>query len=446
MNKKRWLPVLGFLLIAGCRMAAAEMVARGDTAKGTVTPAAIDAHTAAVETGRDSVPRFGFTAYINPGMQIATDRRIKKLLKETGTVGVGAELSYMTLPSDSDNYASDFGFPTLSLGLRYTFNNSVRMHRDPDPIWGTAQEVDYDSRLGNTLSLYVSFRRPILRIRHWEVDYTLGAGLAWSNRAYNPNDDIDNELIGSHINCYFNAGAHITYHFVPEWGIKMGVDFVHHSNGALDRPNKGSNAVGPTIGITYTPYYEAVRTAPRYAQRHVPFDQYLYLNFTVGAGMKALHEEYSWTQYKADPTDADYRTEHFHHYAAYSVQMDFMWRYARRWASGIGFDVFYGTYHQRLAELDAYRGKERTHSPWSLGVAGKHTVFYGQWSLPMEVGWYCFRRMGYNAKISDKPYYERIGLHYHFAALSNISIGINVSAHAFKANFTEIAASVPVRL
>ena len=412
----------------------------------SVRAAGADTHRASGGTERDSVSRFGFAAYINPGLQIATDRRIKEILNESAMIGVGAEVSFMTLPGDGNPYAADFGYPTLAFGIRYTFNNMVRMHRDADLLWGTAEEADYDSRLGNTLSLYASFRRPIVRTRHWEVDYTLGLGLAWSNKAYNPDNDIDNEMIGSHICCYFNAGAHLTYHIAPQWGVWIGGDFVHHSNGALDRPNKGSNAVGPSVGVTYTPYYEAVTKAPRYGVRHEPFDQYLYINVTAGAGMKTLHEEYSWTQYSADPSDPDYRTEHFSHYACYSVQMDFMWRYARRWASGIGFDVFYSNYHQRLAELDALSGHERTHSPWSLGVAGKHTVFYGRWSLPMEAGWYCFRRMGYHAKKSDKPYYERIGLHYSIAALGDISFGINISAHAFKANFTEVAMSVPVKL
>ncbi len=381
------------------------------------------------------------------------DRRVKKWLKDKESFAIGLELNHVTLPSDNDTYAADFGYPTLSAGLRYTFNERVRMHRSPDPEWGLAEEVDYDSPLGNTLSAYATFARPFSRSRHWETDYSLSIGLGYSKLKYNTRNDIDNELIGAHLLIYFGAGLHLTYHPVPEWGIKAGLEFVHHSNGALNRPNKGSNAVGPTLGIVYTPYYNAL-TTPRPTTTSLPssdkdYEACYFLNFSVGVGAKTLLEDWNLTQYKTPKGDPDYRTDDFKLYAAYSLQADVMRRYARRWASGCGIDLYYATYYKRSREIDRDPRKGNygeKYSPVSVGFALKHNVYYHNWSANMSLGVYLFRRMGKDMESNETPYYERIGVHYHFPSLGGLTLGANVHAHLGKANFTELAISYPIPL
>lgn len=394
-------------------------------------------------TAADSVSRYGAALYVNPGTIPAMDEYVSRWLKKSGTVGVGIELLRATLPSDSVVVASDFGYPTFALGLRYTFNGAVRMHRDPDASWGKAQEVDYDSHLGNTVTLYMHFVRPLLRTKHWEADYTLGLGLGYNSLYYNKKDDIDNELIGTGLSVYFNAGAHVTWYPAKQWGVRVGAELVHHSNGALDRPNKGTNAIGPSVALVYAPYRSALVGAPRLRQ---PFEGYWYAEISVGVGAKTLMEEWNLTQFRTDPGDDDYRTEHFHLYTAYSLQCDVMRRYARRWASGIAIDVFYGTYYKRVREIDRADGYALRHSPWSLGIAVKHEVYYGRWSVPMELGYYLYRHMGHNASEIETPYYERIGVRYSIPSLAGISVGVQLCAHALKANFTELCVGIPVRL
>ena len=387
---------------------------------------------------------WGVAVLANPGQVLAIDEYVQKWLKHKSTVSIGAELNYAFLPTDSNAFAADFGHPTLAIGLRYAFNGAVRMHRDPDPDWGLAEEVDYDSHLGNTLSLYGLFMRPLHRSRHWEADYALGVGLGYSSLIYNTTDDIDNELIGSHLLVYFQAGLHLTYHPVPQWGIRAGVDFTHHSNGALTRPNKGTNALGPSLALLYTPYYREL-TENHY--KAPPLDRRKwYVDITAGVGAKALVEDWNETQFRTVPGTDGYRTDHFHLYMAYSLQLSAMYRYARRWASGIGVDLFYGDYAWRTEDIDEADGYSLEHSPWSLGIAAKHEVFFGRLSLPMEVGFYLYRHMGHTAEEIETPYYERIGLRYHFPSLAGLSIGLNIKAHALKADFTEVALALPIRL
>ena len=261
-------------------------------------------------------------------------------------------------------------------------------------------------------------------------------------------DAIDNELIGSRWLIYFGAGVHATYRFAHGWGVKAGVEFKHHSNGALNRPNKGSNSLGPMVGVVFTPGYGASvseRTMPQQSAWGKPFERYWYLDFSLGVGAKVPLEDWQQTQFHTPQSSPDYRTDDFKLYAAYSLQMDVMRRYARRWASGIGIDLFYGSYADHVASLDAAQGYTDRHSPWSVGIAAKHEVFYHRLSLAMSLGFYLHRQMGHQAKIIEKPYYERIGLKYEIPRLGGLSIGCMVKAHLTKADYTELTLSYPLR-
>lgn len=393
----------------------------------------------------DTLRRIGFSLNMNPGKEVRMDKYLKKITKGLSNYSFTAELHHVSLPQDSDAFASDYGYPTLTLGAKYSFNHGVTFHRNSDPFWGLAQEVDYDSRLGNSFTLYGTFARPFFRHDRWETDYSLSVGVGYMSHKYNPVNNIDNELIGSRWLIYFGAGLHVSYRFAPNWGIRGGVEYWHLSNGALNRPNKGANFLGPVAGIVYEPYYEDI-SGSRKVKYNPPFEKYLYFQFSFGTGIKTLHEDWHLTQFETQPGDKDYRTDKFKHYACYSFQTDLMYRYARRWASGIGFDVFYGNYASRCRELDEAKGYDVAHSPWSVAIAGKHEVFYHHLSVAMELGAYLYREMGVNARATEKRYFECVGLRYTFPSLGGLQVGFNVKAHLAKADYTELVVGYPIVL
>ena len=398
---------------------------------------------------------FGFSVSLSPGKLVVIDSWQAKWQRNKNTFAVSAEVNYATMPRDSNDFARDYNFPIFSLGLKFN-RNDVTMHRSPDPAWGMAEEVDYDSRLGNVATLYATFTRPIFRNRRWMFDYMLGTGISYGKHIYDKNDNIDNELTGSRFLIYFTAGLHATWRFADDWGLMGGINYYHHSNGALNRPNKGANFVGPVIGLRYMPYFREFRSSGVQEFRNKEmgskeaFQKRFYANFALGIGGKTLNEDWQLTQFQTPPGDDDYRTGKFHFYMAYSLQADVMLRYARRWASGIGADLFYGAYADRVKEIDrnGLLGKPSFSkiSPWSFGMAVKHNAYYGNLSLRMSLGFYLYRHMGSNAKDIEKPYYERIGLHYAFPRLGGLSIGCNVKAHLTKADFTELVIGYPIAL
>ena len=390
----------------------------------------------------DSLRHWGFSLIASPSRALVMDSYQRKWQKGKNNTSVALELSYSSLPSDSNQYAADFGYPTLSLGLKYSWNHGVTMQRTEDPAWGLAEMVDYESRMGNALMIYGRFARPFYRGNRWEIDYSFDFGAGYTATKYNPNNNVDNELIGSHWNIYFGAGLHATYRVARQWGVRMGVDYWHLSNGALYRPNKGANFVGPSLGVVYYPYYEQVlHPDPMLRSRH--FKGYWFSRVALTLGAKTLNEDWQRTQFQTPKGDPDYRTSHFKLYPAYAVQLDVMRRYALRWASGIGLDLFYGSYSDHVKELDEEAGHTVDHSPWSVGIAAKHEVFYGRLRLHMSLGFYLYRKMGVNAKEIEQPYYERIGLHYEIPHLGGLTVGANVQAHRTKADLTEIVITYP---
>lgn len=396
------------------------------------------------ETKSDSARHTGYTVFTGPAWQIAMDEYERKWLRDKHAFVVGAELNYSALPSDSDVFARDYNYPTLSAGIKISLNNGVTMRRTADPAWGMAQMVDYDSHLGDIVTLYGAFSRPLLRKGRWQLDYLLRVGVGYNAWKYNKTDNIDNELIGSHLTIYFGAGFTATCQLSDEWGLTAGLLYGHHSNGALYRPNKGENHVGPCLGLRYAPYDKAVRHRDEGCAPSPYFKKYWYGDIRLGVGGKTLLEDWQRTQFDTPPDAADYRTEHFHFYPSYSAQVAMMYRYARRWASGIGADVYYGTYYSHVRELDETAGRTVSHSPWSIGISARHEVYYHNLSLDMALGVYLHRQMGYSAKQVEQPYYEHIGVFYTFPRLGKIKLGVSVQAHRTKADLTEVKVSVPI--
>lgn len=389
--------------------------------------------------------RWGLDINVSPGHAIAADSYEKKWLKGRFAMAASVGVRHVALPRDSDAYAAVFGYPVIAANVKYNWNHGVTMHREQDADWGLLQPVDYTSRMGNAVSVYGTFERPFFRHRRWQAGYSLSFGVGYTQSKYNTYDAIDNELIGSRWLIYFGAALHATYHVSRDWGVRAGIDFYHHSNGALNRPNKGANVVAPSVGLVYEPYYEDLLSGGR-TTTLPPFKRFTFAELAVSAGAKTLNEDWQRTQFGTPPGAPGYRTSRFKLYAAYSIQASVMRRYARQYASGGGIDVFYATYASRVAEIDRTEHPDQKHSPWSVGLSAKHRVYYHNLSLDMALGFYLHRAMGHNARQVETPYYEHIGLHYSFPSMHHVSIGINVKAHKTKADYTEFQVAIPVRL
>lgn len=448
------------------------------------------------EVPNDSVPRtrVGWAVDAALGSVAKVDPYERMWLRDNAAQTFGAEIRFT--PPATDAFARDYGMPTLGAGLRYGRYRGVKMRKEAAPDWGMAEMVDYTSRMGDIVTAYAFFERPFWRKGKWEADYRFDIGAGWGGKPYNKRNNVDNEIIGSRLLVYFGFGLHATCYVRPDLGLRAGLEFAHHSNGALNRPNKGANFIGPMLGVVFRDagkniqhedvankkttvvcgkspvacekmlvacgnrFVETSDSTLKQQQpsAHDPNPNYSDLNqatshssnikkgwyatFSVGFGGKTLLEDWLRTQYATAPTAPDYRKESFHVCYALSAQADLMYRYTRRWSSGVGVDLFYASAAHRIADIDRLDGRQEQHSPWSVGVAAKHEVWWHNVALTMSLGVYLYRRMGFTARDEEKPYYERIGLKYVFPRMHGLFIGANVKAHFTKADQTEFVVGI----
>ena len=368
------------------------------------------------------------------GSVLTMDRYQRAWMEGTSSRGLHLGLRRRTL-SAPDGYAADYNYPEWSVNLQLTDYSGVKMRKRPSPDWGQAVPVDYSSSPGQVIALAVSFSRPLWRRGNWQMGYALEEGLAFCTRPYAKADNIDNELTGGHWLIHFGASLYGAKRLDRHWSVRGDLAFRHVSNGATYRPNKGLNAVLPTLTVQYD--LDEIADFPSSATK-TPFARRWFWRAGASMGMRTLIEDWISTQYGTAPSEADYRTEHFLRYAVANVQLDGMFRYARRWATGVGADLFYMPYVQTLKKREAPNGSSDRYSEWACGLALKHEAYYGAFSAYVHLGWYLHRRTGRMQTFDETPYYERVGARWHLPMLKGASVHLGIKAHRLKADFTEL--------
>lgn len=381
----------------------------------------------------DSINKhFSIHAGTHFGKILKADEYVTDFLKQGSNQIYNIAVGYRSLPSDSNWYASDFNYPVFTAGVVIGDFHRIRMFKE-------ASHVNYQSRMGTVFGLYGAFSRKLFNVGNFSMDYTLENGLAYGSNPYNSVNNVDNELIGSSFVFYFGAGLYVNYLIGGHWELGAGVEFKHFSNGALDRPNKGANSAG--IGIKARYYLDR-------QPQHLPklpyraFNRHFYYNLSVGVAGKTLLDEWLLYYYNTPKEDAKYRTGQYKIYPAATLSADAMFRYARRYGSGIGVDVFYSPYANRIREIDEAAGKDLKHNEWSVGIVLKHEVYYKNLALSMSLGYYITREMGSLSNVDEKPYYERLGLRYYFPKWGNMFVGYHVKAHLTKADLMEFCVGI----
>ena len=137
----------------------------------------------------------------------------------------------------------------------------------------------------------------------------------------------------------------------------------------------------------------------------------------------------------------------------YSIGFDATYRYALRYATGLGLDIFYSSNmdHLRAADEILY-GKEAVennpgYAPISIGVALVQEIYWRNLAVHIALGAYPYRHKGVNdkelnEKFSDRErgwHYEKAGLRYYFPNLGDTFVGFAIKSHSIKAEYLEFS-------
>lgn len=376
---------------------------------------------------------------------IKLDDFLQHALKQQQARAFWVGYSYQTHANEDCGYASDFNYPAFTFGLLVADFNDVRLRYNPR---GT-RPIHYDSRCGTSYVAYASLRRAFFRASSgWSADYVFSNGIGYNTHIYDRFINVDNVMFGSRLSVYFNLSIYLKYRY-RQCEVFVGPEFRHLSNGGVVRPNKGINKAGVGMGVRY--YLEPYDSLSLVRLRNPFEEKRLYLDISYSSGFRGAQGEwlydannYLWRDndvYNVKYGKDGYRLCYYH-----MLSTGIMYRYARRYASGVGIDALYEPYN-RDVEIQSSADRSSL-TRWSFGVAAKHEVFFRRLSMQMALGWYLSRPFNEVSNTTEEyPFYERIGLRYRLPVLNDcLSVGYTIHAHMVKAYGTELVIDVKLPL
>lgn len=377
-------------------------------------------------------------ANISKGEIIKMDDFLLKSLKQQGTRSLSLGYTYQTNASEACGYASDFNYPAFTFGLQVADFNQVRLQYNPTG----KRPIDYDSRCGTSFVAYASIRRAFFRTQSgWSADYSFSNGIGYNTHIYDRFTNVDNVMLGSRLSVYFGVSFALNYRY-RQCEFFVSPEFRHLSNGGIIRPNKGINQTSIGTGVRY--YLQPYDSIP-FTRIHKPFEEKrVYLNISHSSGLRGsqgewLYDANNYIWRNNDVENVKYGSDGYRMCYYHLLSTDLMFRYARRYASGIGIDALYEPYN-RDVEIQNSKADRSDLPLWSWGIAAKHEVYFRRLSMQIALGWYLSRPLNeYSNTTEEYPYYERVGLRYRLPLFNDcLSVGYNIYAHFVKAYGTEL--------
>ena len=290
-------------------------------------------------------------------------------------------------------------FPTYGLGIYHAYLSS------PDT-------------LGRPWAAYFFYTAPIFRFSKLTIGYEAALGVAWNFSKFDPVTNSKNDLIGSDVNVYFNAGLFIKYQMSTRFDIGAAVDFTHFSNGAMQTPNKGMNLRGGNMSLTYhfMPDTKKEMGNHRAALVHRDLEnieKYNEISVFAAFGGKATTKEYG-----SGPK-----------YFASSFILDFNRRYHWIGTYGAGLDLFYDN---SISEDYPKEDNIAHHKFMFVGIHLSHELIVSKVSVLTQAGTYLYK--GTPAK---GWFFFRLRMQYEFMPRWNVGIALK-TANGFKADYIEL--------
>ena len=116
-----------------------------------------------------------------------------------------------------------------------------------------AFRLNNHEQLGNAFGFLPNITLPIANRKSWKLRTTIGMGIAWLSKHYDPLNNTQNNAIGSHINNYTSVRLFAEKKWNDQWKWRAGASFTHFSNGASKLPNYGLNVPAFIFGVNYAP-------------------------------------------------------------------------------------------------------------------------------------------------------------------------------------------------
>ncbi|WP_170172550.1 acyloxyacyl hydrolase [Hymenobacter rigui] len=281
----------------------------------------------------------------------------------------GVEVNIQRQTNGSEPWHAWYKYPKVGLALvYYDYHNPV---------------------LGKSYAASVYINKAFWRTRRQELNFRIGTGVGYFPVRYNQDTNHKNTIVSSGLNATIQTRLEYDVALTEHLGLLLGLGLNHYSNGATTKPNFGINLPTVLLGLNYHQQrpFRPLDTAPEPAPAELGRN---FLNVSTSVGWKQRNT-----------------TDH-RRYLVNSVTLAVGRRVNRKSNLVAGVEGFFDRSLQ--AQLrDTARAGDQLPDVKKAGAYVGHELLFGRLAFVSHLGFYL-----YNPYKSNKFYYERLGLKYHF--------------------------------
>ena len=307
-------------------------------------------------------------AYAQGSIILAHTYAIRHLVASHPT---GFEVNLQRQTTGAAPWHAWYKFPKIGLALTYyDFHNPV---------------------LGYAFSASPYINKSISRGPKHDFSFRLGAGLAYLTNPYNQETNHKNTIASSALNATLQFRFEYDYALTPHLGLLVGAGLNHYSNGATTKPNFGVNLPSVVLGLNY----HERRPAPMSRVGGPPPADIgrTFYNVSTSLGFKQR-------------TESDKQK-----YLVSSLTLAVGRRMNRKSNLLLGLEGF-NDRSLKATLQDTTRAGGAQPDTKKAGIFIGHELLFGRLAFDSHLGFYV-----YAPYKSSTPYYERLGLKYHFTNL-----------------------------
>jgi len=267
--------------------------------------------------------------------------------------------------------------------------------------------------LGQANAVFPFIRFPWLKTDHQEINFRLGAGLAYLTKKFDRLENYKFTAIGSHLNAAINLMIEYRWKPVHYLQVSGGIQLMHFSNGSTKTPNYGLNIPALSASVSFrlnkeNPY---IRRRIRPSLTMFEFDKSETIEIKIGTTF-AVKEI------------GDLNGERYPVYTGFITAMRNL---SYKSKLGLCFDVSWDGSDALLVRKtnpEPYKKSELT----KPGVALAYEMVLARLSFAFNLGFY----MGGKDKSEGMSYYK-MGLHY--LITPHIFANLTLKTHFARADF-----------
>lgn len=307
-----------------------------------------------------------------------------------------------------------------SIEFRYKTANKKQWHRIyNNPIWGVQL---YYSYLGNPNILGAAYgilpyaELPIIKKKHWELNFRGTAGLGYITNPFNLEKNTKNRTIGSHFNGNISVHGSLNIFLSKNLELNLVGGLTHFSNGNFRMPNLGINL--PDISIGFSHYLGQKEVKEKKPDNFFTEKDEYYFTFVLGR------------------KNTDYIFSH--DVIPASLQFKYLRRLTPTSQLGGGVDYFYDEGNFFVDNRTGDTQKKGFEKASELAIKISHEAKLNFITFMTDWGTYL-----YNSNKVKGLFYQRIGLR--FQLIPKISIHTALKTHFARADYFEWGINYHIR-